>query len=212
MRRFSNSMLGLSSAILMTLFIVAVVAYAAGRSTTWKKAEVIPVVLVKPGIAGFVPVEGSLIGSSWSKADVTAVILVKTGIAGFEPAGGNSIGNTWLRHDVAPVLLVEPSAGGFVPLQLLSAGDKRMNRTNRPWTLPTVPAASVIESRIDGDFDGWDGSTVLKLVNGQVWEQTEYYYHYRYSYMPNVLIYKSEGGYKMKVDGVKKAVGVRQLK
>lgn len=73
-------------------------------------------------------------------------------------------------------------------------------------------APSVIETQVDGDFDGWDGDTIVKLMNGQIWQQTEYYYHYHYAFMPKVLIYRSGGGYKMKVDGVEKAVGVVPLR
>lgn len=75
-----------------------------------------------------------------------------------------------------------------------------------------VSAQSVIESQISGAFEGWDGETVVKLMNGQVWMQTEYYYEYHYAYMPDVLVYQSGGGWKMKVDGVSKAVGVEQLR
>lgn len=77
---------------------------------------------------------------------------------------------------------------------------------------PNAQAASVIETKIDGDFEGWEGETVVKLMNGQVWIQTEYYYEYHYAYMPDVLIYQSGGGWKMKVEGVGKAVGVEQLR
>jgi hypothetical protein len=80
----------------------------------------------------------------------------------------------------------------------------------------TVPrpayAQGVIESQIDGEFEGWEGETVVKLMNGQVWIQTEYYYHYHYAYMPDVLVYQSRSGWKMKVEGVDKAVGVEQLR
>jgi len=73
-------------------------------------------------------------------------------------------------------------------------------------------SSGVIESQIDGDFEGWEGETIVKLMNGEIWQQTEYYYHYHYAFMPKVLIYKSGSGYKMKVDGVDKAVGVTRLK
>lgn len=73
-------------------------------------------------------------------------------------------------------------------------------------------APSVIESQIDGNFEGWEGETVVKLMNGQIWQQTEYYYTYHYAFMPKVLIYKSGGGYKMQVEGVSRAVGVMQLR
>lgn len=73
-------------------------------------------------------------------------------------------------------------------------------------------AQSVIESQVDGEFEGWEGETVVKLMNGQIWVQTEYYYEYRYAYMPDVLVYQSSGGWKMKVEGIDKAVGVEQLR
>lgn len=48
-------------------------------------------------------------------------------------------------------------------------------------------------------------------MNGQIWQQTEYWYHYHYSFMPKVYIFRSGGGYKMKVDGIEKAVGITLL-
>lgn len=73
-------------------------------------------------------------------------------------------------------------------------------------------AQSVIETKVDGEFEGWEGETVVKLMNGQVWIQTEYYYEYHYAYMPDALIFQSGGGWKMRVEGVNKAVGVQQLR
>lgn len=73
-------------------------------------------------------------------------------------------------------------------------------------------AQSVIESKVDGEFEGWGGETVVKLMNGQIWLQTEYYYEYHYAYMPDVLLYQSGGVWKMKVEGINKAVGVAQLR
>ena len=73
-------------------------------------------------------------------------------------------------------------------------------------------AQSVIETQVDGEFEGWEGETVVKLMNGQVWIQTEYHYEYHYAYMPDVLLYQSGGGWKMKVEGTSKAVGVEQLR
>jgi hypothetical protein len=70
---------------------------------------------------------------------------------------------------------------------------------------------SVIESKVAGEFKGWTGDTIVKLMNGQIWQQTLYYYHYHYSYMPDVLIYKEGSGWKMKVEGIDKAVRVRLI-
>lgn len=90
--------------------------------------------------------------------------------------------------------------------------------TVRP--LPALPATEispsptqgVIESKIDGDFEGWDGETIFKLLNGQIWQQSSYSYKYHYAFSPNVLIYRSGSLYKMHVDGVDKDIYVTRLK
>jgi hypothetical protein len=104
---------------------------------------------------------------------------------------------------------------------------KVVNSTNRrrakqisvrsPKTPPAPPAVvgtgrSPIESRIDGTFEGWDGETIFKLKNGQIWQQASYSYHYHYAYQPKVLIYKSSGGWKMKVGNIKQSITVKQIK
>ena len=73
-------------------------------------------------------------------------------------------------------------------------------------------ALQVIESRIDGDFEGFDEDNIYKLENGQIWIQTEYKYHYHYSYMPEVTIFDRGGRYYMKVEGVSGVVEVEQLR
>lgn len=72
-------------------------------------------------------------------------------------------------------------------------------------------SASVIESKVDGEFIGWEGETIVKLANGQIWQQSEYFYHYHYAFRPDVLIFRSGAGWKMKVQGVDRAVGVVRL-
>jgi hypothetical protein len=75
-----------------------------------------------------------------------------------------------------------------------------------------VPAANVVETQVDGEFNGWEGETIVKLMNGQIWKQTEYRYEYHYAYMPKVLVYASGSGFKMKVDGTSQPVGVERLR
>lgn len=84
-----------STAVIVPLLIgVFALTIGATAGINWTKSEVIPVVLVKPGILGFEPVEGSSIGNTWSKSEVKPVLLVKPGFGGFEPREGVSIGNT----------------------------------------------------------------------------------------------------------------------
>lgn len=59
----------------------------------------------------------------------------------------------------------------------------------------------VLESRIDGEFKGWEGSSQYRLVNGQVWEQAAYKYEYKYAHSPEVLVYDAGSGLTMQVAG-----------
>jgi hypothetical protein len=78
---------------------------------------------------------------------------------------------------------------------------------------PVAQPTQVIESRVDGDFIGWEGNTVVKLTNGQIWQQAEFHYVRRFATMPNARIYPSNGRYKMIVEGIDDvAVGVIRLK
>jgi len=61
--------------------------------------------------------------------------------------------------------------------------------------------------RIEGDWTGWDGDTVVRLSNGSVWRQEQYYYRYQYKYRPKVVVDK---GY-MHVEGMPKAIKVRRI-
>lgn len=72
--------------------------------------------------------------------------------------------------------------------------------------------SGAIEGRISGEFEGWDGDTVFKLTNGQIWQQSSYAYTYHYAYRPEVLIYSTNGGCKLKVDGVDDSIFVKRLK
>jgi len=70
----------------------------------------------------------------------------------------------------------------------------------------------VLETKIDGKFEGWEGETIFKMMNGAIWQQTSYAYMYHYAYMPNVIIYKKRGTYYMKVEGVDDEIQVKQIK
>lgn len=103
----------------------------------------------------------------------------------------------------------------FSPLQALSAP----TQTILPALVwPTTPSyglatscSPAIESRIDGEFDGWEGETVFVLTNGQIWQQIEYSYTYRYRYRPSVVIYSTSRGCTLQVDGVDRTIRVKRL-
>jgi hypothetical protein len=72
-----------------------------------------------------------------------------------------------------------------------------------------VPA---IESAITGEVHGWDGETIFKLDNGQIWQQAEYDYTYFYEYHPDVTIYQTRGGCRMKVEDEEETIIVKRIK
>src|SRR5260221_425800 len=51
--------------------------------------------------------------------------------------------------------------------------------------------SDIIESRIEGEFTGWQGESEYRLTNGQVWKQSAYKYKYKYSNRPEVIIYNT---------------------
>lgn len=79
---------------------------------------------------------------------------------------------------------------------------------------PAKPATTpdVIETQMEGTFEGWDGETIFKLSNGQIWQQASCAYTYHYAYRPKVLIVLSGSAYRMKVDGVESTILVKRLK
>lgn len=55
-------------------------------------------------------------------------------------------------------------------------------------------------------FEGWNGESKYKLDNGQVWQQTEYKYEYKYAYRPEVVICDVDGKYLMYVEDTQAVV------
>ena len=101
-----------------------------------------------------------------------------------------------------PTVLIYSTNGGY-KMHVEGAGSEDVS---------VIPVSGVIESRIKGEFKGWEGETVYELTNGQIWQQSSYHYHYHYAYQPQVLIYRSGGGYKMHVKGDNdKEISVRRL-
>jgi hypothetical protein len=71
-------------------------------------------------------------------------------------------------------------------------------------------ACGAIESEIDGDFDGWEGHTIFRLKNGQVWQQTSPSARYYFAHAPKVTIYPTP--YRLKVEGMTGEISVRRVR
>jgi hypothetical protein len=95
---------------------------------------------------------------------------------------------------------------------LLIVDGKRLNVENISGGASGGDAGTVIESRVDGDWEGWQGDTIVKLTNGQIWEQIGAKVSARARVNPKVLIFKRGSGHFMQVDGESSAVQVGRLR
>lgn len=115
-------------------------------------------------------------------------------------------------YDFFPDVIVCPATerliieGKSLKIRALSIG-----RRGAPSMLLTG-GPSAIESRIEGDFEGWDGDTIFRLQNGQIWKQASYSYRYHHAFAPRVTIIPVGGRHEMMVDGIAQRVRVVRLR
>jgi hypothetical protein len=152
---------------------------------------------------------------------IAAAILAMAFAAGALPQ--NSIGATGGRSlEIRKVMTSEQfdEAGltKLTPVELhalevwLVSYTKEVARVVSPPAAAGATSPKVIETCIAGEFEGWEGETIFKLCNGEIWQQSEYAYMYQYAYRPEVVIYLTSTGYRMKVDDVSETIGVERLK
>lgn len=67
------------------------------------------------------------------------------------------------------------------------------------------------ESRIVGEFNGWDGDNVYELDNGSKWQQARYKYKYKYKYRPKAKIWKDGSKYMLEVECMNEMIQVRRV-
>lgn len=66
------------------------------------------------------------------------------------------------------------------------------------------------QSRIAGEFSGWNAETIYQLDDGTKWKLVRYQYRYKYKYRPRAIIWRDGGRYYLEVDGMDKAVQVNR--
>jgi len=93
-----------------------------------------------------------------------------------------------------------------------TGSDSAPPRAPTPGILPRSSCVPAVESAITGEVHGWDGETIFKLDNGQIWQQAEYDYTYFYEYHPDVTIYETSGGCRMKVEDEDETLIVKRIK
>jgi hypothetical protein len=69
-----------------------------------------------------------------------------------------------------------------------------------------------LRARILGEFTGWEGKTLFKLDNGQVWRQSTSGVYRHKATDPEVVIEQGLVGYKLRVVETKRSIAVRRIK
>lgn len=96
-------------------------------------------------------------------------------------------------------------------LRVLSVAIQQQPKAQEAPSVRTS-CSPAVESTISGELEGWDGETIFKLDNGQIWRQAEYDYTYFYEYRPEITIYQTSAGCRMKVEDETDTVLVKRIK
>jgi hypothetical protein len=117
---------------------------------------------------------------------------------------GNLVSGTYKLDD--------GQTGSFHLAIVKGEAEAKTQAAPRPPATAQNSCVPTIESAITGEVHGWDGDTIFKLDNGQIWQQAEYDYTYFYEYHPDVTIYQTRGGCKMKVEDEDDTIIVKRIK
>jgi hypothetical protein len=117
-------------------------------------------------------------------------------------------GSIWkVMHEYEYMYEYYPSVVACPERNLLIVDDKKLDAQNL-----SKSGSTVILSSIDGSWDGWSGDTIVRLLNGQIWEQVGASLSLSLGLGNEVFIYESSGRFFMMVDGETEAVAVERLK
>lgn len=156
------------------------------------------------------------------------VAVLLPAAAGAQGSGAGTGDPTVFAPDVSVLGLMTSeqfSAAGLkklsaVELQALSSWVRTHSLTvaqlARAAALNPEPAPSanpgVMETRMAGDFTGWDGGTVFEFANGQVWRQTSFGTLHHYLRSPKVTLVATGSGWRLQVEGVPQSIYVRRIR
>ena len=70
----------------------------------------------------------------------------------------------------------------------------------------------VIESQINGSFNGFQHGNIYELMNGQAWQQIDQTYNNSNIYVTRVTIFERNSYFYMKVDGMSEIITVQQIR
>ncbi len=159
---------------------------------------------------------------------LVVVLAFAPAIASAQDAGPDERGATVFAPDVSILSLMSAEQFTAAGLSKLSPAELRalsewvrahslhVAELARTAALNPEPAPSgnpgVIETRMAGDFTGWDGSTLFQFANGQLWRQVSFGTLYLFQRSPKVTLVATGSGWRLQVEGVPQSIYVRRLR
>lgn len=149
-------------------------------------------------------------------------------VAGAQGAGPASSGRTVFAPDASVLKLMSAEQFSAAGLSKLSPAELRalsewvrahslhVAELARTAALNPDPAPTdnpgTIETRMAGDFTGWDGSTVFQFTNGQLWRQASFGTLHHFQRSPQVTLVATGSGWRLQVEGVPQSIRVRRIR
>ena len=118
--------------------------------------------------------------------------------------------NSSAQTSTSPSATLPATAVESAPKQVSEAqfGKEQIRIKPEPDSVPDSITAQII-----GEFRGWDGNTIFRLDNGQVWQQrVGGSYRGPRRIDPQVVIEKGRFGYYLSLEGSRRSVGVKRIK
>ena len=159
---------------------------------------------------------------------IAAFVMLAPMVAEGQGPGAADREPTVFAPDVSVLTLMSPqqfTASGLsklTPAELRALSDwvrahsQHVAELARTGALNPDPAPSSnpgrMETRMAGDFTGWDGGTVFELANGQVWRQTSFGTLHHYLRSPKVTLVATGSGWRLQVEGVPQSIYVRRIR
>ena len=99
----------------------------------------------------------------------------------------------------------------WVRTHSLHVAELARNAALNPEPAPSANPG-VIETRMSGDFTGWDGGTLFQFANGQLWRQSSFGTLYQFAREPQVTLVATPSGWRLQVEGVPQSIYVRRVR
>lgn len=159
---------------------------------------------------------------------LAAVLVIVPAVLNAQGAGSGTGDATVFAPDASVLTLMSAEQFTAAGLDKLSPAELRelsgwirshslhVAQLARTAALNPEPAPSanpgMIETRMAGDFTGWDGNTLFQFANGQLWRQSSFGTLHQFARSPKVTLVATGSGWRLQVEGVPQSIYVKRIR